>query len=52
MEIIAIDPLFLVINKPSGLLSVPGRGLNMQDCVVSRIKALFPDPLIPAYSVL
>jgi len=43
MEIIAIDPLFLVINKPSGLLSVPGRGLDMQDCVVNRIKALFPD---------
>jgi len=43
MEIIAIDPLFLVVNKPSGLLSVPGRGLDMQDCVVNRIKALFPD---------
>ncbi|MCX5869319.1 MAG: RluA family pseudouridine synthase [Deltaproteobacteria bacterium] len=43
MEIIAIDPLFLVVNKPSGLLSVPGRGLDMQDCVVSRIKAMFPD---------
>jgi tRNA pseudouridine32 synthase/23S rRNA pseudouridine746 synthase len=43
MKIIAVDPLFLVINKPSGLLSVPGRGLDMQDCVVSRIKELFPD---------
>ena len=43
MEIIAIDPLFVVINKPSGLLSVPGRGLEMQDCVVNRVKRLFPD---------
>jgi len=43
MEILFIDPLFLVINKPSGLLSVPGRGPDMQDCVVSRIRALFPD---------
>ncbi len=43
MEIIAIDPLFVVINKPSGLLSVPGRGSDSQDCVVNRIQALFPD---------
>lgn len=43
MEVILIDPLFVVINKPSGLLSVPGRGPSMQDCVVSRIKTLFPD---------
>ncbi len=43
MEIVCIDPLFLVINKPSGLLSVPGRGEAMQDCVVNRIKTLFPD---------
>ena len=43
MEILFIDPLFVVINKPSGLLSVPGRGPEMQECVVNRIKALFPD---------
>jgi tRNA pseudouridine32 synthase/23S rRNA pseudouridine746 synthase len=43
MEIIFIDPLFVIINKPSGLLSVPGRDPAMQDCAVNRIKALFPD---------
>jgi tRNA pseudouridine32 synthase/23S rRNA pseudouridine746 synthase len=43
MEIIFIDPLFVIINKPSGLLSVPGRDPEMQDCAVNRIKALFPD---------
>lgn len=43
MQIIVIDPLFVIINKPSGLLSVPGRGPSMQDCVVNRIKALLPD---------
>jgi tRNA pseudouridine32 synthase / 23S rRNA pseudouridine746 synthase len=42
MEVIFIDPLFVVINKPSGLLSVPGRGPEMQDCVVNRFKALSP----------
>lgn len=43
MQIIHIDPLFVVITKPSGLLSVPGRGEAKQDCAANRIKALFPD---------
>lgn len=47
MEIIAIDPLFLVINKPSGRLSVPGRGSEMQNCVVNRVKTLSPDCIDP-----
>lgn len=43
MEVIFIDPLFVVINKPSGLLSVPGKGPELQECVANRIKALFPE---------
>lgn len=38
-----IDPDFLVVDKPGGLLAVPGRGPDKQDCVVSRVKALYPD---------
>lgn len=38
-----IDPDFLVVNKPGGLLAVPGRGPDKQDCVVNRVKALYPD---------
>lgn len=38
-----IDPDFLVLNKPGGLLAVPGRGPDKQDCVVNRVKALYPD---------
>ncbi len=45
MQIIAVDPLFVVVNKPSGLLAVPGRGESGQDCVVSRIRELFPDTI-------
>ena len=30
---------FVVICKPSGLLSVPGRGVQGLDCVVNRVKA-------------
>lgn len=32
----------MVVNKPGGLLSVPGRGPDKQDCVVNRLKDLFP----------
>ena len=37
------DPTFIVIDKASGLLSVPGRGPTMQDCVISRLRLQFPD---------
>ena len=43
LEIIYRDNDIIVINKPSGLLSVPGKGEEKHDCVSSRIKTLFPD---------
>ena len=42
LEILYRDSQIIVINKPSGLLSVPGRTEDKQDCVVSRVKKLFP----------
>ena len=36
------DPAFLVVHKPGGLLAVPGRGEDKQDCVVARIRQLLP----------
>jgi tRNA pseudouridine32 synthase/23S rRNA pseudouridine746 synthase len=47
----AIDPLYvddtlLVFDKPSGLLAVPGRGPDKQDCLAARIQARYPDALI------
>lgn len=43
LHIIYTDPHIIVVNKPGGLLSVPGRGPDKQDCVVNRTKKLFPD---------
>lgn len=43
LEIIYRDDDIIVINKPSGLLAVPGRGIDKQDCIVSRVKKLFPN---------
>ncbi len=42
MNILHEDPEFVVIEKPGGLLSVPGRGPEKQDCVVRRLQRLFP----------
>ena len=36
----------LVVNKPAGLLAVPGRGADKQDCLSSRLQQIFPDALI------
>lgn len=42
LEILYQDEHIVVVNKPSGLLAVPGRGPDKQDCVVNRLKKLFP----------
>jgi len=47
----ALDPLYaddtlLVFDKPSGLLAVPGRGADKQDCLSARVQACYPDALI------
>ncbi len=43
LSILFADADLVVVSKPSGLLSVPGKGPNKQDCVVARIKKLYPD---------
>ena len=40
------DDWLLVVDKPSGLLSVPGRGADKQDCLSARVQALYPDALV------
>lgn len=40
-----LDNHLLVVDKPAGLLAVPGRGADKQDCLVSRLQAVWPDVL-------
>jgi len=40
------DAHLLVLNKPSGLLSVPGKGADKQDCLSTRVQQHYPDALI------
>ena len=46
LDVVYADADLLVLNKPSGLLSVPGRGEDKQDCLSARAQAQFPDALI------
>lgn len=41
-----VDAALLIVDKPAGLLSVPGRGPDKADCVAARVRAQYPDALI------
>ncbi len=42
LDILYLDKDILVVNKPSGLLTNPGRSAEMQDCLLSRVQQQFP----------
>jgi tRNA pseudouridine32 synthase/23S rRNA pseudouridine746 synthase len=46
LELIYCDNTLLVANKPAGLMAVPGRGADKQDCLSVRVQAEFPDALV------
>jgi tRNA pseudouridine32 synthase/23S rRNA pseudouridine746 synthase len=46
VEILHVDDALLVLAKPAGLLSVPGRGPDKQDVLSTRAQALYPDALV------
>ena len=46
VDILHADEALLVLRKPSGLLSVPGRGPDKHDALSIRVQQLFPDALI------
>lgn len=43
ITVLYADRKIAVVDKPSGLLSVPGKGPEHQDCVVTRVQALYPE---------
>ncbi len=43
LEFLFQDEHLLIVNKPAGLLSVPGRGEDKQDCLSARIQQRFPN---------
>lgn len=45
-QIVHADHEVLVVDKPSGLLSVPGRGEDKADCLIARLRGAFPTVLL------
>lgn len=39
------DDHVLIVEKPAGLLSVPGRSPELRDCLIARVQVEFPDAL-------
>jgi tRNA pseudouridine32 synthase/23S rRNA pseudouridine746 synthase len=46
LTILHLSEQLIVVDKPSGLLCVPGRGAGKEDCLSSRVQAEFSDALI------
>ena len=46
LKVLYADEGLLVLDKPAGLLSVPGRGEDKQDCLSARAQARYPDALV------
>lgn len=46
LDILHADHEILIVNKPSGLLSVPGKGEHLADCLIARIQVAFPQALL------
>ena len=42
LDVIHQDERIIVLNKPAGLLSVPGIGPDKQDCLASHVQSEFP----------
>ena len=45
LDLIYCDDSLLIVNKPAGLLSVPGRGTDKADSMTTRVQNEFPDAL-------
>ena len=46
LQVLHEDAHLLVLDKPAGLLSVPGKGPDKQDCLSARAQARWPDALV------
>jgi tRNA pseudouridine32 synthase/23S rRNA pseudouridine746 synthase len=46
LRLVHHDPAIVVAEKPAGLLSVPGRGEDRADCLIARLRAVFPGVLL------
>lgn len=43
LDILYLDDDLLIVNKPAGLLTVPGKGPEKQDCLINRVLKFNPN---------
>lgn len=46
LDILHHDSALLIVNKPAGLLSVPGKDPGKEDCLIDRLRRVFPEVLL------
>lgn len=46
LSVIHSDHQILLVDKPAGLLSVPGKGEHLADCLIARVQAVYPEALL------
>ena len=46
LDVLHDDAEMLAVSKPSGLLSVPGKGAHLSDCLIARVHAVWPQALL------
>ena len=46
LDILHHDAQIVAVNKPAGLLSVPGKGEELADCLIARLALVFPQVLL------
>ncbi len=46
LAILHEDHEILIVDKPAGLLSVPGKGEHLADCLIARVQAVYPTALL------
>lgn len=46
LAVLHADAQLVVVDKPSGLLSVPGKAQGLEDCLEARVRAAYPEALL------
>ncbi|MCR9111945.1 MAG: RluA family pseudouridine synthase [Rhodobacteraceae bacterium] len=46
LDVLHEDHEIVVLNKPAGLLSVPGKAAHLADCLLTRVQEVFPTALL------
>jgi tRNA pseudouridine32 synthase / 23S rRNA pseudouridine746 synthase len=46
LRLIHADHAIVLVDKPAGLLTVPGKGEELADCLISRLHSVYPDALL------